>query len=434
MKYLGVPLLAKRLGIKDCKCLVDKVKNKVNNWKLKKLSYAGRLQLASSVLNAMQTYWASVYVLPYNIVKEIDKLLKGFLWAQADSAKGKAKVAWKDVCVPKDQGGLGLRPLKDWTETLIVKQIRRIISKEESLWSKWVNLIKLKCISFWDITAGYNDSWGWKYLLDLRDKVKHHFGSVYVNGRIKWVWITNDGKSVPFSTHQVWKDLRVNRAKVSWWHVIWYKGFDPKHAFLLWLAVLDRLNTQERMAKWLPNKQFSCVFCGKEKDSIKHLFFMCEFSLQVWSELKKKLLFRGLPDKLNDIVHDLAKYPNSKSIWNVINRMVIAACVYLLWQERNYRLFKKIERDADTVCKAVQDFVQCKLLTLKVKQNDAVNRVAEMWGLKFVNNCLFLFAEKKTAKKKTTGCKIGFIHLDDYDTDDKEDLDNIPIALASAFR
>nr|GFA57399.1 RNA-directed DNA polymerase, eukaryota, reverse transcriptase zinc-binding domain protein [Tanacetum cinerariifolium] len=42
MKYLGVPLLAKCLGIADCKAFIDKVKAKVGDWKDKCLSYAGR--------------------------------------------------------------------------------------------------------------------------------------------------------------------------------------------------------------------------------------------------------------------------------------------------------------------------------------------------------------------------------------------------------
>nr|GFA09857.1 RNA-directed DNA polymerase, eukaryota, reverse transcriptase zinc-binding domain protein [Tanacetum cinerariifolium] len=43
MKYLGLPLLAKCLGIDDCKVLIDKVKAKVRDWKDKCLSYAGRV-------------------------------------------------------------------------------------------------------------------------------------------------------------------------------------------------------------------------------------------------------------------------------------------------------------------------------------------------------------------------------------------------------
>ncbi|GJW36660.1 hypothetical protein Tco_0059580 [Tanacetum coccineum] len=44
VKYLGIPLREKN-QVYDCKQLVDKVMNKVNDWKNKSLSYAGRLQL-----------------------------------------------------------------------------------------------------------------------------------------------------------------------------------------------------------------------------------------------------------------------------------------------------------------------------------------------------------------------------------------------------
>nr|GEZ09522.1 RNA-directed DNA polymerase, eukaryota, reverse transcriptase zinc-binding domain protein [Tanacetum cinerariifolium] len=104
MKYLGVPLLAKRLGVKDCKSLIENVENKINCWKNKNLSYAGRIQLIASVLSTMQQYWASVYNLPLTVIKELNKLLKRFLWNSRNSAKGKARVAWNLVCRPKDQG------------------------------------------------------------------------------------------------------------------------------------------------------------------------------------------------------------------------------------------------------------------------------------------------------------------------------------------
>ncbi|GJU25434.1 RNA-directed DNA polymerase, eukaryota, reverse transcriptase zinc-binding domain protein [Tanacetum coccineum] len=64
MKYLGVSLLAKRLGVKDCKILIENVENRINCWKNKTLSYARRIQLIASVLSTMQQYWASVYSLP----------------------------------------------------------------------------------------------------------------------------------------------------------------------------------------------------------------------------------------------------------------------------------------------------------------------------------------------------------------------------------
>ncbi|XP_071687068.1 uncharacterized protein [Rutidosis leptorrhynchoides] len=187
MKYLGVPLLAKKLGIQDCKSLINKIKKKVLNWKNRKLSYAGRLQLVASVLSYMQNYWASVYILPCGVIDDIDRILKTFLWCQDGSLKGRAKVAWKDVCLPKDQGRLGLKPLKEWNETFVVKNLWRIFTQSDSLWSKW-----------------------------LRDKIKPH---IHVKHNLysddEYLWITNGGTVVKFSTHQVWSDFRSNSNKVD---------------------------------------------------------------------------------------------------------------------------------------------------------------------------------------------------------------------------
>ncbi|XP_071719592.1 uncharacterized protein [Rutidosis leptorrhynchoides] len=272
-----------------------------------------------------------------------------------------------------------MRPLGKWNETLIVKQVWRIITQEESLWSKWVNLIKLKGTSFWDIQA--NDSWGWKYMLELRNKIKPHVGYDLVNGRRKVSWIDNSGKKVPFSTQQVWADFRCNRVQVVWHHVIWFKGFDPKHAFVLWLAVLNKLGTQDRLSKWYPYNVYRCVLCENSVDSVRHLFFQCSYSIKVWYGMKSKLIFKGIPDNLPEIVQRLSDYPFSCNIWNIINRMVLAASVYFLWHERNCRLFRSEKRSEEEVCRLIQDFIKCKILTLKVKKSKVVNRAASIWGI-----------------------------------------------------
>ena len=92
VKYIGVPLIIKILSVKDCGSLLDKIKTKVKNWKNKCLSYAGRLQLIAAVLESINVYWATVFLIPKTIINEINKLLKCFLWNQGDTAKGKAKV------------------------------------------------------------------------------------------------------------------------------------------------------------------------------------------------------------------------------------------------------------------------------------------------------------------------------------------------------
>ncbi|GJW23351.1 putative reverse transcriptase domain, reverse transcriptase zinc-binding domain protein [Tanacetum coccineum] len=72
VKYLGVPLVSSRLIYRDCKELVENVKSKINDWKNKFLSFAGRVQLVQSVLASMHIYWASVFMIPSRTLLDLE--------------------------------------------------------------------------------------------------------------------------------------------------------------------------------------------------------------------------------------------------------------------------------------------------------------------------------------------------------------------------
>ncbi|GJU44801.1 RNA-directed DNA polymerase, eukaryota, reverse transcriptase zinc-binding domain protein [Tanacetum coccineum] len=107
VKYLSVPLISSRLLTKDCKILVARVKNRIGDWKNKSLSFAGRLQLCKSVLSSMHVYWASVLMIPIGIIQDIQQHMHGFLWCNRELKHGKAKVAWEDIFLPKNEGRNG---------------------------------------------------------------------------------------------------------------------------------------------------------------------------------------------------------------------------------------------------------------------------------------------------------------------------------------
>ncbi|GJU56248.1 hypothetical protein Tco_1229962 [Tanacetum coccineum] len=60
----------------------------------------------------MHVYWASVLVIPMGIISDIQQLMRGFLWCNGEYKRGRAKVAWDDISLPKSEGGLGLRSLE----------------------------------------------------------------------------------------------------------------------------------------------------------------------------------------------------------------------------------------------------------------------------------------------------------------------------------
>ncbi|GJR35995.1 hypothetical protein Tco_1211679 [Tanacetum coccineum] len=132
VRYLGVPLIAKRLSVKDYGCLLDKIKSKIRNWMNRCLSYAGRLQLIVAVLE-----------IKVSLLKAKQKL-PGMMFV-----------------------GLKIKV-------------------------KWVHSVKLRWKSMWEISAKINDSWAWKNLLSIRDLIRNNVSSglkvsdMVYNGQWRW--------------------------------------------------------------------------------------------------------------------------------------------------------------------------------------------------------------------------------------------------------
>ncbi|GJS17917.1 hypothetical protein Tco_0412389 [Tanacetum coccineum] len=87
----------------------------------------------NKILESTSVYWASVFKLPKTVIKEINGILKIFLRRNGDSAKGKAKIAWKQVCKPKEYEGLSLKNLKTWNEALLTKHLWNMAAKKDTL-------------------------------------------------------------------------------------------------------------------------------------------------------------------------------------------------------------------------------------------------------------------------------------------------------------
>ncbi|GKB31892.1 RNA-directed DNA polymerase, eukaryota, reverse transcriptase zinc-binding domain protein [Tanacetum coccineum] len=85
------------------------------------------------------------------------------------------KVTWKQVCKPKDCGGLGVKDLEKWNEALLAKHLWNNASKKDSLWVKWIHAVRLKDASIWNVQWNEKDGWNWKCLLEIRDKIAHNF-------------------------------------------------------------------------------------------------------------------------------------------------------------------------------------------------------------------------------------------------------------------
>ncbi|GJZ43372.1 hypothetical protein Tco_0590627 [Tanacetum coccineum] len=219
VKYLGVPLVSSRLIFRDCKELIEKVQARVDDWKNKSLSAAGRLQLIRSVLGSMHIYWASAFILPSRVLLDIEQIMRSFLW------KGRSKVAWEVVCLPKDKGGLGVRRLDFFNKALMVSHIWKLISNKESLWVKWIHEYKLKGRNFWDIPLRGKMSWGWRKILQLRPSIRDYMWYKLGNGSKASLWFNKWCVFSPLSNIISHRDMyRAGLSKSSKVRDVLYNG------------------------------------------------------------------------------------------------------------------------------------------------------------------------------------------------------------------
>ncbi|XP_071695535.1 uncharacterized mitochondrial protein AtMg00310-like [Rutidosis leptorrhynchoides] len=140
--------------------------------------------------------------------------MRGFLWCQRTLKKGKSKVKWKDVCLPKTEGGLGIKSLSEWNSALILTHIWRLISHKDSLWVRWIHTHKLAGRNFWNIDTQPNASWSWRKILEVRELVKGRFIHIVNNGEITSMW------------YDIWCDFGPLADLVST-RMIYQEGYDP---------------------------------------------------------------------------------------------------------------------------------------------------------------------------------------------------------------
>ncbi|CAL1358518.1 unnamed protein product [Linum trigynum] len=133
-KYLGVPVIHGRVTKETYKYILENIDRRLASWKTKSLSLAGRVTLATSVLNALPNYTMQTAVLPCNVCDQIDKKIRGFVWGR-DNGKDKAHlVTWERICKSKEEGGLGLRSARALNLAYLMKLGWQFLNNDESLW------------------------------------------------------------------------------------------------------------------------------------------------------------------------------------------------------------------------------------------------------------------------------------------------------------
>ncbi|GAU13938.1 hypothetical protein TSUD_262650 [Trifolium subterraneum] len=173
-KYLGVPLNGRAPKNAEYHYLIDQVKNKLSAWKAKQLSFAGRLTLAKSVLEAVPIYPRMTEKIPKACLDDIQRIQRNFIWGDYDNVRKFHAVNWNMVTRPKWMGGLGLRKLEVMNQACLLKLGWKLNCGATDFWCQVVKG-KYGVHNFNnDIAIRSSNSSMWKALLRLKDQLTNN--------------------------------------------------------------------------------------------------------------------------------------------------------------------------------------------------------------------------------------------------------------------
>ncbi|KAJ9186725.1 hypothetical protein P3X46_002268 [Hevea brasiliensis] len=248
-RYLGVPLLHSRVTKATYQYIVDKVRKKLNSWNVKKLSLAGRVTLARSVLAAIPIYSMQTACIPQAVCHEVDKLCHQFIWGASAAKKKIALVSWERVQLPKEMGGLGFHNLSMLNNAFLLKLAWEISTNPHALWVQVVrSKYKVGDDPLPQCLRAYNCSNLWRNIVGYG----LHFRMGCFSNDSNWHW--------------VWKWKGPERIK-----------------YFMWLAIKDRLLTNhERLRRHLCVVD-SCDICLSRVESGLHVLRDCVMASYIWT-------------------------------------------------------------------------------------------------------------------------------------------------------
>jgi hypothetical protein len=164
--YLGLPILIGNSKKRAFQGMIDKVLGRIERWKAKSLSQAGRLVQIKSVAVALPSYAMSSFLLPKSFCSKLDRIFKNFWWGFSASKSGNLTFkAWDSICKPKELGGLGLRRMREVNLALISKLGWNLLNKMDLMWVSQLHCKYLSSCSFLFPSSLSSSSWLWKGIL-----------------------------------------------------------------------------------------------------------------------------------------------------------------------------------------------------------------------------------------------------------------------------
>lgn len=187
--YLGLPSMMGRNKRALLGYLKEKARKRMFGWEGKLLSKAGKEVLIKTVVQSLPSFAMSVFLLPLEISRDIERLMNSFWWKGSNSSnKGIHWLAWDRLCKHKTMGGRGFRSLRDFNLAMLGKQGWRLTSHPNSLVARIFKARYYPNGSYTTASMGNNPSFVWRSIWAAQELIKNGSRWKVGSGRNIKIW------------------------------------------------------------------------------------------------------------------------------------------------------------------------------------------------------------------------------------------------------
>ena len=189
-KYLGLPALVVWSKASSFTVLKGKIWERMNGWKKKFLSQAGKEILLKAVIQSIPTFTISVFLLPKGLCRDISSMMSRFWWGHKDNLSRMAWMSWGRMGRTMEKGGLGFRDLEMFNLSLLAKQGWHLLQTPDSLAATIIREKYYPHGTFLDSNIGHRPSYAWRSIWKAKSFLREGL-----------VWRVGNGHSI-----RIWED------------------------------------------------------------------------------------------------------------------------------------------------------------------------------------------------------------------------------------
>lgn len=127
---------------------------------------------------------------------------------------------------------------------------------------------------------------------------------------------------------------------------------------------MRRLPTRDRLRRWGLNVPDQCVLCLAAVETHHHLIFECQFSASIWTHFAATV-WPNPPLDIRAAEAWICMSRNSSTPQKrCIIKLIFQSYIYLIWRERNKRIFAGSSSSAEQIRYAVDRQIRNRLLSI----------------------------------------------------------------------